>query len=78
MSFHRSYGKDTYTTNRPWGNVEASKPAPQYQPPQPPVPGSYYLGAAPNTGWYSAQAPASGSAGNSQPVVNCRRMGERL
>jgi len=65
---HKSYGTDGYTTNRPWGNVEPSKPAPLYQPPQP-LPGSYYLGAAPGTGWYSAQMPANNSTGNASPVV---------
>ncbi len=68
MGSSRSYGKDAYTTNRPWGNIEPSKPAPLYQPPQP-LPGSYYLGAAPGTGWYMAQTPASGTEASTVPVV---------
>ncbi len=68
MGNSKPHGKDAYTTNRPWGNIEPSKPAPLYQPPQP-LPGSYYPGAAPGTGWYSAQLPASSAAGNSAPVV---------
>jgi len=68
MGNSKPHGKDAYTTNRPWGNIEPSKPAPQYQPPQP-LPGSYYPGAAPGTGWYTAQLPTSSSAGNSAPVV---------
>jgi hypothetical protein len=67
-SYSYSYSNDGYTTNRPWGNVEPSKPAPQYQPPQP-MPGSYYIGAAPGTGWYTAQLPAGSTAGNTAPVI---------
>lgn len=67
-SHGKSYGKDTYTTNRPWGNIEPSKPAPQYQPPQP-LPGNYYLGAAPGTGWYPAQLPTANTASGAAPEV---------
>lgn len=63
-----SYGKDTLTTNRPWGNIEPSKPAPVYQPPQP-LPGNYYLGAAPATGWYNAQLPGTATASGGTPEV---------
>ncbi len=59
--------KDTYTTNRPWGNLGPSKQAPIYQPPQPAA-NNYYLGAAPGTGWYTGQLPAT-SSGNSTPVI---------
>ncbi len=53
------------TTNRPWGNIEGSRPAPQYQAPPPP-PNNYYPGSAP--GWYTAQPPAV-SATTGPPVV---------
>jgi hypothetical protein len=52
-----------YTTNRPWGNLGAVTPAPQYQPPQPMLPGySYYPGASPDTGWYTPAYPAANVA----------------
>lgn len=69
MGSSQSHGKDTYTTNRPWGNLQASTPAPQYQPPQPALPGGYYVGGAPGTGWYTAPLPASYTAGNSAPAI---------
>ena len=67
---------------RPWGNFDATKPAPQYQPPQPP-PGNYYMGTMPEYmggvpeyrggmpggNWYPGQMPEYAPAGNGQPVV---------
>jgi hypothetical protein len=55
------------TTNRPWGNIEGSRPAQQYQAPPPP-PNNYYLGSAPATGWYTAP-PSAGNTTTSDPVV---------
>lgn len=69
MGNSQPHGQDTYTTNRPWGNLTATTPAPQYQPPLPPLPAGYYPGAAPGTGWYSAQLPAAGPTENTAPVV---------
>jgi len=56
------------TTNRPWGNIGVYKPAQQYEPP-PAYGNAPYLGAAPATDWYSAQHPAAGSTGNTEPRV---------
>jgi hypothetical protein len=56
------------TTNRPWGNIAATKPAPTYQP-LPPPSNAYYPGAAPDTGWYSQQLPAYNPAAAGDPVV---------
>ena len=58
MSFGNSKpsAKESHvTSNRPWGNIGTPKSAPMYQPPPPPA--SYYMGAAPNTGWYSSMLP---------------------
>ncbi len=60
---------DGYTTNRPWGNLGASTPAPQYQPPQPFPPGSYYMGAAPETGWYTPALPVNNAVADATPVI---------
>lgn len=57
-----------YTTNRPWGNLGAVTPAPIYQPPQQPMRPGYYLGAAPESGWYSPAPPAY-QAGHSATVT---------
>ena len=54
------------TTNRPWGNIGATKAAPQYQPLQPP-PASLYPGT--ENVWYSARLPASSAVTSSQPTV---------
>lgn len=56
------------TTNRPWGNITATKPAPQYQPPQSPQSG-YYLGGAPDTGWAMPQRSSYSMATSGQPIV---------
>ena len=56
------------TTNRPWGNYGAAKPAPMYQPPPPP-PNIFYRGAAPAPGWYAAQLPVNSTATTGLPVV---------
>lgn len=56
------------TTNRPWGNVAPTKPAPQYQPPPPP-PNNYYLGAAPDSGWSAPQPANYAPATSTQPMV---------
>jgi hypothetical protein len=56
------------TSNRPWGNYGAAKPAPMYQPPPPP-PNNYFMGAAPDTGWYAAQLPGNSAATTGLPVV---------
>ena len=56
------------TSNRPWGNFGAAKPAPMYQPPPPP-PNNYYMGAPPDNGWYAAQFPGNSAATSSLPVV---------
>lgn len=56
------------TTNRPWGNIEASRPGLNQQPGA--RPDSRYLGAAPGTGWYPTQAPGVGSvAADVDPVI---------
>ena len=55
------------THNRPWGNTEAPRPAPMYQP-QPPL-HSYYPGAAPNTGWYPASLAVNSPATVALPTV---------
>lgn len=66
------------TTNRPWGNIGAYQPGVKYDPPPPPpmqntpVQNVPYLGSAPGTGWYSAQLPSMGTAGQAtsgDPVV---------
>ena len=61
------------TTNRPWGNIGASKPARKYQPP-PAIPGARYPGAAPGTGWYPAQINATGNQAT-EPVVEVKTSG---
>lgn len=57
------------TTNRPWGNIAATKPAPQYQPPPPPPQSNYYPGAAPDTGWATPQSASYATAMSGQPEV---------
>ncbi|MGB5258972.1 MAG: BatD family protein [Gammaproteobacteria bacterium] len=65
----KPFKKETgITTNRPWGNIAATKPAPQYQPPPPPS-NAYYPGAAPDTGWYTQQQPGYNTTAAGQPVV---------
>lgn len=60
---------ETYTTNRPWGNLGPVTPAPQYHPPQPMSQGysysysySFYPGASRETGWYTPGYPAANTA----------------
>ena len=53
------------TSNRPWGNLEAFKPGLKHE--QLPVP--RYLGAAPGSGWYPAQAPGAATPASSSPPV---------
>jgi hypothetical protein len=65
QSFERDPG---ITTNRPWGNIAPTKPAPQYQPPATP-PGNYYLGAAPDSGWTTPQPANYATATSGQPKV---------
>jgi hypothetical protein len=55
------------TTNRPWGNIGAPKPATMYQPLPPPA--SYYPGAANDSGWYTAALPGNGTAAAGLPSV---------
>jgi BatD DUF11 like domain len=69
MGNSNTHPNDGYITNRPWGNVGASTPAPQYQPPQPYPPGSYYLGAAPDSGWFTPPSPVNNAVASTTPVI---------
>jgi hypothetical protein len=66
------------TSNRPWGNLGAFKPGLKHEQ-LPAMPGPGYLGAAPGTGWYSAQIPGTANtSSSSQPVIEIETTATRL
>ena len=61
------------TSNRPWGNISPSKPAPQYQPPSQSA-SPYYPASTPNypassPNWYRSTQPNNTSISAGPPVV---------